>query len=138
MLTARRELKHRIQGLRGLDLFASCSFAELAQIDRLGTPVDLAAGRTLTHEGAGARECFVVRDGYAVARRGGETVGAIGPGSIAGEMALLDHTTRNATVLAYTPMELLVLTDSEFKQLLRIAPGIEADLDRIVMGRRRN
>jgi CRP-like cAMP-binding protein len=138
MLTARRELKHRIEALRKIELFAGCTFAELASVDRLGAAVDVPAGRTLTYEGASAQECFVVADGYALARRDDDVVGAIGPGSVAGEMALLDHTTRNATVVTYTPMQLLVLDSREFSQLLDISPRIAENLARIADERRGN
>jgi CRP-like cAMP-binding protein len=136
MITTRRETKRRIDKLARLPLFASCTPRELARIDRLGTSLDIRAGRTLTREGAVGRECFVALDGAAVAARRGLRIGAIGAGSIAGEMALLDGATRNATVVAGTPMQLLVLSDREFRDLLDLAPGIADDLIRIADERR--
>jgi len=136
MFTARRESKHAVQVLRSIPFFADCTFAELAQIDRLGTWVDVLPGRTLTREGEQGHECFVTVDGVAIAERSGQTIGAIGAASIAGEMALLDHTRRNATVVASTAMRLIVLSDREFMQMLRIAPGVEASLARIADERR--
>jgi CRP-like cAMP-binding protein len=51
-------------------------------------------------------------------------------------MALLDHTPRNATVVADTPMQLLVLSLREFEEMLGIAPSIETTLSRIADDRR--
>ena len=92
MFTARRQLRHGVQALRRVPFFADCTFTELARIDRLGTPVDVRPGRTLTREGEEGHECFVTVNGIAIAERSGQTIGAIGAASIAGEMALLDHT----------------------------------------------
>jgi CRP-like cAMP-binding protein len=136
MLTTRRETKRRIEALGRIPLLASCTTSELARIDRLGTPLGVRAGRTLTCEGAIGRECFVTLDGVAVVARDGHRVGAIPAGSIAGEMALLDGATRNATVVSDTPMQLLVLSDREFRHLLELAPGIADDIARIAGERR--
>lgn len=136
MLTARREKKERIQALRRVPFLANCTIEELARIDRLGVHLDVAPGRVLTREGTTGRECFVTLEGVAVAERGGRPIGVIGAGSIAGEMALLHGTTRNATVVADTPMQLLVLDQHEFAELFDIAPRIEATLERIAYERR--
>jgi CRP-like cAMP-binding protein len=136
MLTARRESKRRVQELRRLPCFMGCTTAELARIDAIGTVIDVGPGRVLTREGAAARECFVALDGVAVAQRGGHQIGAIGAGSIVGEMALLDHATRNATVVAATPMRLLVLESREFRRLLEAAPCAAGNLGRIAEARR--
>jgi CRP-like cAMP-binding protein len=136
MLTARRELKQRVARLKHIPLVAGCTFGQLTRIDRLGTQVEVRAGRTLTREGAFGRECFVVIDGTALAERAGRPIGRIGPGSIAGEMALLDHEPRNATVVAETPMQVLVLTDREFAALLDVAPCVESAVGQVIAERR--
>ena len=136
MLTARRELKQRIERLRSIPLVGGCTFDQLARVDRLGTQIELREGRILTREGAVGRQCFVVLDGTAIAERGGRRLGLIGPGSIAGEMALLDHEPRTATVVAETPIRVLVLTDREFFELIQVAPCVEAAVDQIAAARR--
>jgi CRP/FNR family cyclic AMP-dependent transcriptional regulator len=136
MFTARREMRRRMEPLRGISFLTGCTSGELARIDRLGTPIPFRPGRTLTREGAVGRECFVTLEGVAIVERAGQRIGTIGAGEIAGEMALLDKTTRNATVVASTPMQLLVLSVREFDELLEIAPSIEATLARIANERR--
>jgi cAMP-dependent protein kinase regulator/CRP/FNR family cyclic AMP-dependent transcriptional regulator/cGMP-dependent protein kinase 2 len=119
-------------------LFADCTFDELARVDRLGAPIYVPPGRVLTREGAAARECFVTLEGTAVAQRAGRLIGIIEAGSIAGEQALLDHTTRSATVVANSRMRLLVLDLREFAELLEAAPRVAAAVERIARGRRAN
>jgi CRP-like cAMP-binding protein len=137
MMTARRELKRRIDALRRIPLLSGCSNAELAHIDKLGMEIDVAAGRALTHEGEAGLECFVVLDGIATAHRDGEQIGFVGPGSIAGEMALIYGMPRNATVVARTPMRLLVLSRLEFKELLDVAPCIRVSIAGVAAERSR-
>ena len=136
MSTTRRDTNRRISAMRAHPVFADCSRRELAEIDGLGAGIEVAAGRTLIREGSTGRECFVTLDGTAVVSRAGELVGVIGPGSIVGEMALLDDTRRNATVVASTPMQLLVLDRREFARLRVISPAIAAALERIAAARR--
>jgi cAMP-dependent protein kinase regulator len=135
MLTARGELKRRVDALRNIPLLAGCTTKQLERVDRLGTQIDVAAGRMLTRHGAEGHECFVVVDGIATASRGEAVLGLVGPGSIAGEMALLYDAPRTATVVARTPMRLLVLNGDEFKELLGVARCIRRDVDRIAAER---
>jgi CRP-like cAMP-binding protein len=136
MSTTRHDTNRRIAAMRANPVFAGCSRRELAEIDGLGAGIEVAAGRTLIREGSTGRECFVTLGGTAVVSRAGEPVGEIGPGSIVGEMALLGDSPRNATVVAATPMQLLVLDGREFASLLAIAPSAAAALDRLVASRR--
>ncbi len=125
MLRARRDEAERMGQWRRLPLLAGCTRRQLAQVDGLGTQLDVRAGRALTVEGSPARECFLVLAGRATAARGTRPVGVVGDGTVAGELALLDRTARTATVVAATPMRLLVLTPGELQDLLDVAPCIE-------------
>ncbi len=136
MISARGEQRRRLSELRDIPLLAGCTEKELVRVDRLGTEVDPQPGRTLTREGADGCEFFMVRDGVAVATRGARLVGAIGAGSVAGELALLDGTARTATVVTATPMRVVVFTAKEFEDLLAVAPCIEDGLTLIAAGRR--
>jgi CRP/FNR family transcriptional regulator/CRP/FNR family cyclic AMP-dependent transcriptional regulator len=48
----------------------------------------------------------------------------IGPGEFFGEMSLLDGQPRSATVVADTPMRMLVIPRREFVTLLREVPSL--------------
>jgi CRP-like cAMP-binding protein len=135
-LTYRQERKRRIDALRALPLVAGCTRRQLGLIDQLGTRVDVGAGTTLTHEGTPGRECFVVLDGAADATRDGRRLGRLGAGTVAGELALLDGIARSATVVARSPMRLVVLTPLEFTDLLEVAPCVEDGVHAIAAQRR--
>jgi CRP/FNR family transcriptional regulator, cyclic AMP receptor protein len=68
----------------------------------------------LTTQGGRGRQAFVVVDGHARVLVDMEPVAAAGPGDIVGEMAMLDNGPRSATVVADTPMCLLVIGPQTF------------------------
>ena len=92
-----------IERLRGIDLFAQCTDKELEQIDALMTEVRLPEGKRPDARGRRRSRGFVIESGEAVVTRDGAEVARRGPGTIVGEMALLDQGPRSATVTAATP-----------------------------------
>ena len=48
-----------------------------------------------------------------------------GPGDFLGEIAALDHGQRNASVIAATPMTLMVTTARDLRAIARDLPGVE-------------
>jgi CRP/FNR family transcriptional regulator, cyclic AMP receptor protein len=75
------------------------------------------------NEGEDGDEFFVILDGTARVSRQGRKIATLGPGSGFGELALFDNAPRNATVVADTDMELVVLGQREFAGLLDQVPG---------------
>ena len=108
-----------------LELFTGCSSRQRRDVATLCTSVDVRAGRVLCRQGEHAEECFVVVDGHADVFVDGARVAGIGPGELAGELALLAAGgLRTATVVAATDMSLLVLSRREFKQLESASPTV--------------
>jgi CRP-like cAMP-binding protein len=70
----------------------------------------------------------VIVDGTAKVTRQGRKVATLGPGAAFGELALLDRAPRNASVVAETPMELVVLGQREFAGILDEVPGFARKL----------
>jgi CRP/FNR family transcriptional regulator, cyclic AMP receptor protein len=116
MLTKTRNSK--IDVLRDVPLFKSCTEKELTKIASLVDEIEMPAGRTLAVEGRPGRECFVIADGEAVVTLHGDEIARLGPGDVFGEMALIDHGPRSATVRAESPMRLFVLDPRNFSTLL--------------------
>jgi CRP-like cAMP-binding protein len=111
-----------VDDLRHIALFARMSEAELARVAALGEPVDAEPGAVLIDQGDVGTECFLVLDGDAGIFASGHHVATIGPGAVVGEMALIGHKPRNATVTAQTPMRLFAFNISSFKKLLEEMP----------------
>jgi CRP/FNR family transcriptional regulator, cyclic AMP receptor protein len=79
----------------------------------------------LCEQGDTAREFFVILAGEAEVTKDGLRLGALGPGDFFGEIALLERSTRTATVTATTPVRFFVLTRHAFSALLDDNPGVE-------------
>jgi CRP-like cAMP-binding protein len=109
--------------LRDVSLFSALSRKELSLVARRAEDVKVAAGKVLVNEGAPGSEFFVIVDGTARVTRKGRKVATLGPGAAFGELALLDRAPRNATVVAETPMELVVLGQREFAGIIDEVPG---------------
>jgi CRP-like cAMP-binding protein len=108
----------KVEALRSVKFFEGCTERELREVARLCTGVDVDEGFVLTVEGAHGDECFVIAAGRAEVSRQGQVIAEVGPGECAGELALLDHGRRTATVTALTPMTLYAISGVEFRSLL--------------------
>jgi CRP/FNR family transcriptional regulator, cyclic AMP receptor protein len=113
-----------LEHLRTVSLFRGVTDAELAEIAKVTTELELDAGTVMATQGTSAREAFVIISGTAEVTVDGQKVADVGPGSCVGEVALLDSGTRSATVTAATPMRVLVLDPREFHSLLLTVPSI--------------
>ena len=108
-----------------IPLFASVPRRRHWHLARLADEVEVAADTELTRQGGYAREFFVVVSGTADVHRDGERVGALEPGDFFGEVGLLGpRWERTATVVASSPMRLLVLARRQFRELLFAAPTV--------------
>jgi CRP/FNR family cyclic AMP-dependent transcriptional regulator len=110
--------------LAGVPFFEGFSTEELQRVAELADDVDAEPGAVLVEQGRVGQECFVILEGQAGVYVGGEHVTTSGPGSMVGEMALLEHKPRNATVVAETPRKLIVFDTQAFKQLLLEMPKV--------------
>ncbi len=125
----------KVQLLAQVPLFSGCSARELQHIGQLVDQAEFAAGDTLIVAGQTGREAFVVMEGQAEVDLDGDVVGSAGPGTVIGEMSLLDATLRrSATVTACSAMKVLVIGPREFDALITEHPavlrGIAAELAR--------
>jgi CRP/FNR family cyclic AMP-dependent transcriptional regulator len=108
--------------LRGVAFFDGFSDDELQRVAELADDVEAESGAMLVDQGRVGQECFVILEGQAGVYASGEHIATVGPGMMVGEMALVEHRPRNATVVAETPMRLLAFDTRHFKQLLEEMP----------------
>jgi CRP-like cAMP-binding protein len=111
-----------VDDLRHIALFAQMTEAELGRLAELGEPVDAEAGAVIIDQGDVGTECYIVIEGDAGIFHSGEHIATIGPGAVVGEMALIGHKPRNATVKAQTLMRLLAFDIKRFRKLLDEMP----------------
>lgn len=116
--------KAYLDHLAGVSLFTSCNRRELQKIARAADEAEIEAGRTVVEQDATGHEAFVILEGEAQVIRNGAVVTTLGPGAAFGELAILDGGPRTATVVATTPLRLLVLGQREFGALIDEVPGL--------------
>ncbi len=123
MLPAMRRESY-LDHLASVPLFSACTKRELSKIAKAGDELTVEAGHVLTTQGDAGREAYVVVDGTATVKRGGRKISTVGPGDAVGELALLDHGPRTATVVADGPMTLFVLGSRQFAGVIEDVPSL--------------
>jgi CRP/FNR family transcriptional regulator, cyclic AMP receptor protein len=114
----------KIETIKKVPLFGHCTKKELAAVARLADEIDLPAGKVLTRQGERGHEFLVLIEGTADVERDGEKVAELGAGDFFGEIALVSHIPRTATVTASTPIRALVVAEHDFRSLLSQSPDI--------------
>ena len=125
----------KVQALRRAPLFEGLSKKELTDLARVTEDLEVPAGDVLCKEGETGQEFFVIVDGETDITSKGKRVAARGGGDFVGEIALLEDTTRTATVTAKTPLRVFVLTGQDFRRLVRENPGVEQKVMRALARR---
>ena len=127
--------KAHLEHLRNVSLFQGCSTKELDRIAKASEEVKMAAGSLIVDQGQTGREAFVVLSGTVTVRRNGKKVGSFGAGTVVGELSLLDHGPRTATVTCDTDCELLLLDQRNFIGVLDSVPTLAHKLLATLAGR---
>jgi CRP-like cAMP-binding protein len=121
--------------LERVPLFAACTRAELVEVAILADEREAPAGERLTEEGRRGREFFVLVEGTVAVRRGGGLLAELGAGDWFGEIAILTHRPRTATVTATSHVRLLVISERAFRQVVETTPRIALKVLRSVAER---
>jgi CRP/FNR family transcriptional regulator/CRP/FNR family cyclic AMP-dependent transcriptional regulator len=86
--------------------------------------IEVPADTVLARQGEPGNEFYLIMDGSARVELSTRRRTRLKPGDYFGEMSLLDGEPRSATVIAETPMRLLVIKRRDFSTLLREAPEL--------------
>jgi len=110
--------------LEGIWLFSSLSRKELESLAKWADELEVPAGHMLAEQGTFAHEFFVIEDGAANVLQDGERIAELGAGDFFGEIGLLETERRTASVVAETPLRVIVMFQREFKQMEREMPAV--------------
>ena len=108
--------------LKDVAFFEGFTDDELRRVAELAEQVDAEAGAELTDQGRPGQEAYVILSGRCGVYINGVQKAEVGAGDIIGEMALIDHHPRIATVRALTPLTLLSFDAAKFRRLLDEMP----------------
>lgn len=120
----RKPANRVLDSLAALPILQGCPRRELEIVESNTTPIRLLAGTVLCLEGDYGQEAFIIVAGEAEVTVDATTIARLGVGAVVGEMALLEHGFRSATVTALTPMSVLAMSAREFRSIVDAAPTV--------------
>jgi CRP-like cAMP-binding protein len=120
--------------LRAFPVLASHSAEDLELLAYMGTVRGFAKGEALMHEGAEGDAAFLILVGSVAVTRASEDapVATLAPGALVGQLALLDHARRSATVTATTDTTALELEVRVFANLVNASSPLALAFQREV------
>ena len=127
--------KAYLEHLRNVSLFQGCSTKDLEKIAKASDEISMPAGSLIVDQGQTGREAFVLVEGTVIVRRNGKKISTMGPRTVVGELSLLDHGPRTATVICETDCVLLLLDQRHFMGVLDAVPTLAHKLLATLAGR---
>jgi CRP/FNR family transcriptional regulator, cyclic AMP receptor protein len=118
----------REQQLKKVPLFSQLGKKSLAEIARLADRIDVRPGEVVVRQGEYGDQFVMILEGEAKVERDGKVINRLSPDAFFGEIALIAHRPRTATVIAETPMKVLAVHKSHFEELLETTPGLWKDI----------
>jgi CRP/FNR family cyclic AMP-dependent transcriptional regulator len=115
--------------LHTVELFSGLSDQQLDALLHGSRTRFFSKGTVVVHEGELGQALFIVQSGslkvYLNDDEGKEVVlSTLGPGEYFGELALIDHAARSASIAALEPSELVQVPKEAFQELLRQHPEV--------------
>ena len=112
-----------------IDRFSSLSDGEVARIAEVGTYVTVPTDWALIGEGTSADKAYLMISGEVSVRQHGKEIAKLGPGDIFGEMGIVAHRLRNATVVSLSRLECLHFTRDQIEKLEKEIPAFKEALE---------
>ncbi len=114
----------KVKALSQVPLFASCTPRELAFIASHADEVAVPAGKELTKQGKLGHTFYVMLEGEAKVEIDGKVRGTLKKGDFFGEISMLDRGEGTATVTTTKPSKLMVMSHSQFRDVMKTHDGI--------------
>jgi CRP/FNR family transcriptional regulator len=124
-----------VTDLKKAKVFQGLSDSELRSIEKQMKIVNHPAGHEIVVRGDGGVGFMVITQGTVTVKTVQGKARKLGPGDSFGEMALLDHAGRSATVTADTDVTLATIPEWNFKPFLKEHPEIAYSLLQILSQR---
>src|SRR3954451_12330585 len=109
--------------LEQLNRLEDLSNKDLKTVIDKGSHVRLTANWSLIWEKTPADKAYLIVDGEVSVRKGKEEIARLGPGDVIGEMAIVGHKLRSASVVSLTPVEVIHFTKDSLQALINEVPA---------------
>lgn len=124
--------------LRQIPLFSELSAEQLMAISEIAQEAVYADGEVIFEQGTLGQHLYVLVSGEATVRTGGLELATLRAGECFGELALLDNSTRSATVEAGKDVACIKLARMDFQDLLDVSPDLSRSVMRVISQRVRD
>ncbi len=111
------ETESRITALEQICFFRDLSYQEMLQVMPITFERTVQAGETIIEEGGAGDELYILVEGACEVTNSGVKIANLDAGCSFGEMSLVDHQPRSATVRAVVVSRLLVIRSADFERL---------------------
>jgi CRP/FNR family cyclic AMP-dependent transcriptional regulator len=117
-------MKAQLSSLKNVPLFSACSKKDLEKVAKAADEITMPAGSIVVDQGDMGREAYVILKGEVTIKRNNRKIATLGDGDVVGELSLLDHGPRTASVVCATDCTLLVIDQRRFINVLDEVPSI--------------
>ncbi len=109
--------------------FAHLSPDQVKKIVKKGTYLTIPQDWSLMMESTAADKAYLILEGEVSVRHGHDEIARLGAGAMIGEVALVAHKLRTATVVSVTPLEVLHFTAENLEELEDEIPDFRKALE---------
>jgi CRP-like cAMP-binding protein len=124
-----------VSRLMAIPLFAGLTEGELAAVAAAASEASADEGQALATAGDFGHALYAIETGTAAVSADGALVRTLGPGDVFGEIAVVASGRRTASVVATSPMRLIVLFKRDVWALERSAPTAAERLRSLIAAR---
>ena len=114
----------KIELIKKVPLFSKLDKKGLEDVAHIADELDLPKGKVMAEEGDRGREFIVLLEGEADVTKGDRSINHLQEGDFFGEIALVTHMPRTASVIASSDVRVLVITERDFAALLKRSPQV--------------
>jgi CRP/FNR family transcriptional regulator, cyclic AMP receptor protein len=118
----------KLELIRKVPLFSRLDKRGLQAVAQIADEIDLPAGKVMAEEGDRGREFFILLEGEADVTKGSQSINTMREGDFFGEIALITHMPRTASVTATTDVRVLVINERDFSSLIKKSPEVARDV----------
>lgn len=108
---------------KAISRFDQLSTAEVQQICDAATFVHLPQNWSLMAEHTPADKAYIILSGTVSVRQHGEEIAQLGAGDVMGEVAIVQHSLRTASIVSVTELEVLHFTSESLTKLANEIPA---------------
>ncbi|MBW3665803.1 MAG: cyclic nucleotide-binding domain-containing protein [Actinobacteria bacterium] len=120
----RKDRHPHMDALEAVQLFEGVDEKHLRAVAERAQSLSVREGELLMLERFHGEQFLIILEGSASVRHGSQEIATVGPGDFLGEIGLLQHEDRTATVVARSRMKLLAIDEEDFQKFLRDIPEV--------------